>query len=493
MVNLSHPKTYVKKQQILSMSKIIRSRQTKIVATLGPASSTEEVIRKLYLTGVDMFRLNFSHGTHEDHKPRLTIIRNLEQEFGRPIGILADLQGPKNRIGKFKDGKISLTEGQTIRLDLDETPGDETRVNLPHPEVIAAMKPGSIILLDDGKVRMEIVEQGKDYLVGKIISGRSLSNNKGFNIPGVIIPGSSLTDKDRRDLAAALEMGVDWIAQSFVQTPEDVAEAKKLIGGRAALMIKIEKPSAVEYFEQMLVLADGVMLARGDLGVEIPPEEVPVVQKKIVRTTRYAGKPIVVATQMLESMIENAAPTRAEASDVATAVFDGTDAIMLSAETASGQYPMEAVQIMDRICQRVERDELYRSLINADHPDARNNDASDAITVAADQVAHDIKASCIVTYTTSGSTALRAVRQRPAMKVVCLSQNLSTARRLAVSYGVHAIHVAEVNTFGDAVSLAQKQVFEDGIAPKGQRFVMTAGVPFGTPGSTNILRVAWVE
>jgi pyruvate kinase len=272
-----------------------------------------------------------------------------------------------------------------------------------------------------------------------------------------------------------------------------VAEAKKLIAGRAALMIKIEKPSAVEHFEEMLTLADGVMLARGDLGVEIPPEEVPVVQKKIVRMVRYSGKPIVVATQMLESMIENASPTRAEASDVATAVFDGTDAVMLSAETASGQYPFEAVQIMDRICQRVEKDDLYRSIMNADHPDAMNDDASDAISVAADQVAHDIKAACIVTYTTSGSTALRAVRQRPSMKVVCLSQNLSTARRLAVSYGVHAIQVDEIHDFTEAVTLAQKRVFEDGLAAKGTRFVMTAGVPFGTPGSTNILRVAWVE
>lgn len=475
------------------MTNLIRPRQTKIVATMGPASSSEEVIRKLYLAGVDMFRLNFSHGTHEDHQARLNIIRGLETEFKRPIGILADLQGPKNRIGKFKGGKIALTAGQTIRLDLDATEGDETRVNLPHPEVIAAMYPGSIILLDDGKVKMEIIEQGSDFLVGKIISGRTLSDKKGFNIPGVILPVSSLTDKDRRDLDAALAMGVDWIAQSFVQTPEDVAEAKKLIAGRAALMVKIEKPSAVERFDEILTLADGVMLARGDLGVEIPPEEVPVVQKKIVRKVRYSGKPIVVATQMLESMIESAAPTRAEASDVATAVFDGTDAVMLSAETASGQYPFEAVQIMDRICQRVEKDELYRSIMNADQFDASNDDASDAITVAADQVAHDIHAACIVTYTTSGSTALRAVRQRPAMKVVCLSQNLSTARRLAVSYGVYAIHVEEVGTFGDAVELAQKRVASENLAAKGTRFVMTAGVPFGTPGSTNILRVAWVE
>jgi pyruvate kinase len=475
------------------MTKIIRSRQTKIVATLGPASASEEIIRKLFLAGVDVFRLNFSHGEHSDHQSRVDIIRKVEQETGRPIGIIGDLQGPKLRVGKFKDGKISLTAGQKIRLDLSSELGDETRVNLPHPEVIAAMKPGSFILLDDGKVRMEIVEQGPDYLVGQIISGRALSNNKGFNVPGVVLPISPLTPKDRIDLEAAIGMGVDWIAQSFVQRPEDVAEAKQLIAGRAALLIKIEKPSALEYLDQMIALADGVMLARGDLGVEIPPEEVPIVQKKVVRAVRFAGKPIVVATQMLESMIENPSPTRAEANDVATAVFDGTDAVMLSAETAAGQYPLEAVQIMDRICRRVEQDELYRSLIDADHPNARQNDASDAITIAADQVAHDLKASCIVTYTTSGSTALRAVRQRPAMKVVVMTQNIATARRLAVSYGVHAIEVHEAKSFSDAVLIAQHRVGEEEVAKKGDRFVMTAGVPFGTPGSTNILRVAWVE
>lgn len=472
---------------------VIRNRQTKILATLGPASTSPEIIEQLFLDGVDVFRLNFSHGEHKDHKARLDIIRSLEEKHGKPIGVVADLQGPKLRVGKFRDGKIALTAGQVIRLDLDETPGDEKRVNLPHPEVIGTLKKGSVILLDDGKVRMEIIDGGPDHLMGKIVAGRTLSNNKGFNVPGVILPISALTEKDRRDLDAALDMGVDWIAQSFVQRPEDVAEAKKLINGRAALMIKLEKPSCLDYLDEMIALADGVMLARGDLGVEIPPEEVPVVQKRVVRAVRYAGKPIVVATQMLESMIENPAPTRAEASDVATAVFDGADAVMLSAETAAGQYPREAVQIMNRICHRVESDSIYRQLVDAEHPDAMGNDASDAISIAADQVAHDIKAACITTYTTSGSTALRAVRQRPAMKVLCLTQKRSTARRLTLSYGVHPLEVEEVETFAEAVQLAQKRVSEQGLGEKGQRFVMTAGVPFGTPGSTNILRVAWVE
>lgn len=475
------------------MTAIIRPRQTKIVATLGPASNSQEMIRKLFHAGVDMFRLNFSHGEHKDHAERVAFIRQVEQETGRPIAILGDMQGPKLRVGRFKDGKIDLTVGQKIRLDLDPELGDGTRVNLPHPEVIDTMPVGSFILLDDGKVRMEIVDKGDGFLVGQIIAGRTLSNNKGFNVPGVVLPIAALTPKDRVDLEAALGMGVDWIAQSFVQKPEDVMEARKLIAGRAALMIKLEKPSALQYLDQMIAQADGVMLARGDLGVEIPPEEVPLAQKRVVRAVRYAGKPIVVATQMMESMIENPSPTRAEANDVATAIFDGTDAVMLSAETAAGQYPIEAVQMMDRICTRVERDEMYRSIMNADHPDARHNDAGDAITIAADQVAHDLQAACIVTYTTSGTTALRAVRQRPAMKVVCLTQNLTTARRLAVSYGIHALPIEVVTTFSDAVKLAQQRVGAEGLAKKGERFVMTAGVPFGTPGSTNILRVAWVE
>ncbi|HNQ92331.1 MAG TPA: pyruvate kinase [Alphaproteobacteria bacterium] len=475
------------------MGKIIRERQTKIVATLGPASNTEEMIRKLFETGVDVFRLNFSHGEHKDHADRVKMIRNVEKETGRPIAIIADMQGPKLRVGRFKEGKIELKVGQRIRLDLSTELGDETRVNLPHPEVINSMTIGSHILLDDGKVRMEIVERGDGFLVGEIKAGRTLSNNKGFNVPGVILPIAALTPKDRIDLEAALGMGVDWIAQSFVQKPEDVIEAKKLIAGRAALMIKLEKPSALQYLDEMIAEADGVMLARGDLGVEIPPEEVPIAQKKVVRAVRFAGKPIVVATQMLESMIENPAPTRAEAGDVATAVFDGTDAVMLSAETAAGQYPLEAVQIMDRICKRVEKDEMYRKLIDADHPNANTNDASDAITIAADQVAKDIHASCIVTYTTSGGTALRAVRQRPAMRVVCMTQNLATARRLAVSYGVYGLEIEGVDTFADAVKVAQQRIGQEGVAKKGERFVMTAGVPFGTPGSTNILRVAWVD
>jgi len=469
-----------------------RRRRTKIVATLGPASATAEMIRALYVAGVDVFRLNFSHGSHDDHAARVKTLRALEQEFSKPVGILADMQGPKLRIGKFKNSSIDLHAGMKIKLDLDDADGDETRVNLPHPEIIKALDKDAMILMDDGKVRMRIVEKGKKFLLAEVISGTKISDNKGLNVPNTILPIAALTEKDRRDLSAALDMGVDWIAQSFVQRPEDVAEAKKLIEGRAALMAKIEKPSALENFDAILDLVDGIMVARGDLGVECPPEDVPAIQKRIVRKVRHAGKPIIVATQMLESMIESPSPTRAEASDVATAVYDGTDAVMLSAETAAGKYPVEAVTIMNRICEKTEADETYHRIINSDRPDIES-DAADAITAAAHQVAHTIRAACVVNYTTSGSTTLRMARQRPAVPIMCLTQNNNVAHRLCLSYGVHAIHVTDVTDTGSAVRKASALAIAQGLAKKGDRLVLTAGVPFGTPGSTNVLRVAWVE
>ncbi|MCI5061095.1 MAG: pyruvate kinase [Alphaproteobacteria bacterium] len=474
------------------MTKIRRFRQTKIVATLGPASGDPDMMRRLFESGVDVFRLNFSHGTHAAHQKNVETARALEKEFGQPVALLADLQGPKLRIGKFKDGKIALKAGQQIRFDLEEALGDETRVQLPHPEVMEVLEVGSEILLDDGKVRVVIEEKGKGYLSAQVKAGDVLSDHKGFNVPGVLLPIAALTDKDKADLEAAASMGVDWIAQSFVQKPEDLVETKKLIGGRAALMAKIEKPSALEHIGDIIELCDGIMLARGDLGVEIPPENVPAVQKRIVRQVRHAGKPIIVATQMLESMVSNARPTRAEASDVATAVYDGADAVMLSAETAVGQYPVEAVSIMNRICEKTEIDSTYRRIVDADHPEVEE-DASDAITVAATYVAEDIRAACIVNYTTSGSTVLRTVRQRPDVPILCLTQSLQAARRLVLSFGVRTYHITDVNSFAETVEKAVSFVKDKGFAQVGDKIVLTAGVPFGVKGTTNVLRIADVE
>ncbi|WP_448190060.1 pyruvate kinase [Azospirillum sp. sgz301742] len=473
-------------------SPIRRFRLTKIVATLGPSSSTPEMIRTLFETGVDMFRLNFSHGSHDDHGARVKAIRALEKETGRPIAIMADLQGPKLRLGKFANGPVELTAGQSFRLDLSKEPGDTTRVGMPHPEIFAALEPEAELLLDDGKVRLRVVSCSPEHADTIVVSGTRLSDRKGVNVPGVVLPLSPLTDKDREDLVFALDQGVDWVALSFVQRPEDVAEARKLIAGRAALLSKMEKPQAIDHLDQIIELSDGLMVARGDLGVELPAEDVPSIQKRIVRDSRRAGKPVIVATQMLESMVSAPAPTRAEASDVATAVYDGADAVMLSAETASGAYPVEAVSMMDRIARRVEQDPLYRTIMDAQHPDPQQT-AADAITAAARQVAHTIEAAAIVTYTTSGSTTLRAARERPEVPILCLTSSPETARRLVIAYGVHSVQTEDVDNFSEMVQKAARIAHDDGLAAEGQRLVITAGVPFGTPGNTNILRIAWVE
>lgn len=471
-----------------------RSRQTKIIATLGPASSTKEMVRALYDAGADIFRLNFSHGVHEDHQKRLNLIREIEKETGRPIGVFADLQGPKLRLGVFKDSAIDVEKGHRIRLDLDPTPGDLTRVNLPHPEIIDVLQVGHDVLLDDGKVHLHVVEKGADFVVTEVIAGKRLSDRKGVNLPNSLLKVSVLTPKDLRDLEAAIGMGVDWIALSFVQTAQDVADARKIIGDRCKIIAKLERPSAIhaDHLQGIIDLTDAVMLARGDLGVEIPAEKVPAVQKRVVRACRTSGKPVIIATQMLESMISSPRPTRAEASDVATAIYDGTDAIMLSAETASGDYPLEAVSIMNKIAADVENDELYRKIMDAEHPDPDKN-PSDAITNAASMVSDTVGAAAIVNFTMSGSTALRTARERPRVPVICLTEHTQVARRMQLSYGVYSVHTGDIDNFGDMVKIAVETARDHKIASVGQRIVITAGVPFGTPGATNILRVAWVE
>lgn len=469
-----------------------RARKTKIVATLGPASSTAGTIRALYDAGADVFRLNFSHGNHEDHAKRLQLIRAMEKDCGKPIGVFADLQGPKLRLGVFKDGGVDIVKGQRVTLDSNPAEGDGTRVHLPHPEIIKALQVGSEVLLDDGKVCLRVVEKGADSVTTEVVAGKRLMDRKGVNLPDVILDVSPLTEKDRRDLVAALDMGVDWIALSFVQRPSDVEEARKLIGDRAKIIVKLEKPSAIAWVEEIISLADAVMLARGDLGVEIPPEKVPSVQKRVVRVAREQGKPVIIATQMLESMISAPRPTRAEASDVATAIYDGADAVMLSAETASGEYPLEAVAIMDKIAQSVEADELYRKIMDAEHPDPHSTSA-DAITAAATNVAEVIGAAAIVNYTMSGSTALRTARERPAVPILCLTNREPVARRLQLSYGVYAVMTEDIDNFGDMVKKACELARAHRVAESGQSLVVTAGVPFGTPGNTNILRVAQVD
>jgi pyruvate kinase len=473
---------------ISSSPMLRRQRQTKIVSTLGPASSSLEMIRALFVAGVDTFRLNFSHGSHEDHGMRYRLVRQVEEEFGRPVGIFADLQGPKLRLGQFEGGFINVSSGHQLWLDSDKTPGGPDRVYLPHPEIITALNVGDPLLVDDGKVQLKVIEKKADAVKVEVVVGQKLMDRKGINIPATLIQMSVLTDKDRKDMAFALDLGVDWIALSFVQRPEDITEARALIGDRAGIIAKIEKPMAIDSLEGIVALTDAVMLARGDLGVEIPAEQVPVVQKRACQIVRDAGKPLIIATQMLESMINSPTPTRAEASDVATAVFDGADAVMTSAETASGEFPLEAVTFMDKVARTVESSSVYADMMARRHPQTEHT-VSNAITTAAYHVAGLIDAKAIATFSTSGQTALRMVRERPNIPVICLSPDQQVVRRLALSFGANPVLVTAMDKFDDLITLARQTVLQHRFAGPGETLVITAGELHGKTGKTNTLRV----
>lgn len=472
-----------------------RRRKAKIVATLGPASSSAEVIRQLFDSGVDVFRLNFSHGTHEDHAELHRIIREIERETGRPIGILADIQGPKLRLGEFSEKSVLLTEGSRFRLDMEQKPGDQHRAELPHPEIFAALKPGSELLINDGRVKLKVLECDKEHAITEVLVRGDLSSHKGVNVPGVILPISVITEKDHEDILYALGLGVDWIAQSFVQQPEDVRQLRALVGDDISIMVKLEKPSALDHLDEILALCDGAMAARGDLGVELPPEQVPVAQKEIIRRCRRMGKPVVIATHMLDSMVHAPVPTRAEASDVATAVYDGADAVMLSAESAAGDYPVESVRMMDSIVHAVEQDSLYGNILDAQRPPPETT-AADAICNSLQSIAGILSSSVTVTYTTSGSTALRAARERPRAPILSITPEIATARHLAMAWGVHAVVLDVANASAELLEVieAAKQIaVQQEFATSGQAIIIAAGIPFGISGTTNTLHVATIE
>jgi pyruvate kinase len=469
-----------------------RQRHGKIIATLGPASSDLATIRALFDAGADVFRLNFSHGTHAQHKERLDLIRKIEQEVGRPIAVLMDLQGPKLRVGTFAAGPVTLVPGEAFRLDLDATPGDGSRVCMPHPEIFAVLRPGHELLLDDGKLRLRVTACGERHADTVVVTGGVLSERKGVNVPSALLPISALTPKDRQDLDFGLGLGVDWVALSFVQRPEDVQELRDIVNGRAGVLSKLEKPAAIERLQAIVALSDAVMVARGDLGVEMPAEQVPSIQKRIVRACRQAGKPVVVATQMLESMINAPVPTRAEASDVATAVYDGVDAVMLSAESASGRYPREAVAVMDAIISEVEADPYCQTVVDASGfaPQAT---LGDAICASLRRTAELLNVASIVTFTRSGATSLRAARERPTVPIISVTPDLDTARRLAIARGVHSVHVpADVNDVPGMVQAASALAQQEGHAAPGAFIVIAAGMPFGKAGSTNLLHIAQI-
>lgn len=470
-----------------------RNRKVKILATLGPASSDEAMIEKLHLAGADLFRINMSHASHDVMRTLISRIRSVEARIGRPIGILADLQGPKLRVGKFADVKVTLTPGQTFTLDNNDEPGNEHRVFLPHPEILTSVQPGHRLLIDDGKLMLRAEKCDGQSIVTTVVSGTSISDRKGISLPDTLLGVGVLTDKDRTDLDAVLATNeVDWVALSFVQRPEDLVEVRNISGGKVGLMSKIEKPQAIERIDEIIALSDALMVARGDLGVEMPLETVPGLQKQLIRACRRAGKPVVVATQMLESMITAPVPTRAEVSDVATAVFEGADAVMLSAESASGAYPVEAVATMASVAHTVERDPHYSGIIYAQRAQPEATGA-DAISLAARQIAETLQLNAIVTFTSSGATGLRAARERPQVPILALSPKIETARRLSVVWGLHCVVTSDAKSLEEMVDRACQITVAEEFAKPGERIIISAGVPLGTPGSTNMVRIAYIS
>jgi len=465
-----------------------RRRNAKIIGTLGPSSRDLTTIRRLFDAGIDVFRLNFSHGTHEDHARTHAIVRQVEKDCGRPIGILADLQGPKLRVGEFANKSETLVPGEQFTLDQDPTPGTRHRAPLLHPEIFAALSKGSQLLINDGKIRLKVLEFTEESAITEIVVGGEISANKGVNVPDLCLPISPLTDKDRRDLDYALDLGVDWVAMSFVQRADDMVELRSLVKRRAAIMAKLERPSAIEHLEDIVSLSDGVMIARGDLGVELPQERVPVLQKQILRKARQEGKPVVVATQMLESMIHSPVPTRAESSDIATAIYDSADAVMLSAETAAGSYPVEAATAMNRIIIEVERDPYYRKHVDASMPTPIDT-VADAISLSLRHITSVLPLAATFTFTESGFSSFRAARERPEASVIGCTPNIETARRLALVWGVHAVMSEATNSVDEMVEKAIRLTLSEGFGEIGEIIAITAGMPFGRTGTTNMLRL----
>lgn len=468
-----------------------RNRKVKIVATLGPVSMDESMIEKLYCSGADVFRINMSHTSHELLQKLVANIRAVEKRQKRPIGILIDLQGPKLRVGKFAQGKVALTIGQDFILDRCEDLGDERRVFLPHPEIFAAVQVGHRLLIDDGRLELLVKEIQDSALICEVVAGQAISDRKGVSLPDTVLGVGAMTPKDRADLEAALGLPIDWVALSFIQRPEDIADVRQVVRGKVAVLAKIEKPQAVERLEEIVEAADAIMVARGDLGVEMPLETVPSIQMEIIKLCRGAGKPVVVATQMLESMINAPVPTRAEVSDVATAVYAGADAVMLSAESAAGAYPEQAVQTMDRIATHIECDHNYHVMMQAQHPEPEPTGA-DAISLAARSIAQTLNLAVIVAYTASGTTGVRASRERPLTPIIALSPVVETARRLSLVWGLHCVVSADAHDLDDMVDRAARIAFTEGFCTAGERIIITAGVPLGTPGATNMLRIAYI-
>lgn len=471
-----------------------QNTNTKILATIGPTTATKEILSKLIDAGADAFRFNFSHGTHEEHKERYNIVRELSFKKGRHVSIVADMQGPKLRVGTFQNGSVTLKKGQTFTLDLENLPGDETRVNLPHKEIFEAVKTKDKLLLNDGNIVLEVINKDLSHISTKVLVGGVLSDHKGVNLPNITLSISALTQKDKKDLKFALDLGVDWISLSFVQKAQDVKDAKAIIGNRALIISKLEKPSAIDELDEIIALSDAIMVARGDLGVECPIETVPVLQKKIIAACRKHSKPVIVATQMLESMIKSPTPTRAEVSDVATAVYDMADTVMLSAETAVGQYPVESVEMMHHIIERVENDPYFINCTTQNESHVCELESL-GITYAAKELSEVLpNVAAIVTFTNSGFTTFSMAKERPDLPIVAITPHQSVASRMGIVWGVQAAVDPEVFKNFDAIeSIASKHVKALGYGKKGDYIIATAGYPFGKTLMTNLLHTIKIK
>ncbi|MDX2244660.1 MAG: pyruvate kinase [Leptolyngbyaceae cyanobacterium bins.302] len=463
-------------------------RRTKIVATIGPATSNPDVLRALIEAGATTLRLNFSHGTHEDHQRSIRLIRQTSFELNQPVGILQDLQGPKIRLGRFADGSIVLKKGDRFVLTSNMMTGTQEMSCVTYEPLADEVPEGAVILLDDGRVEMRVeeVKSAARELHCEVVVGGVLSNNKGVNFPGVYLSIKALTDKDRKDLTFGLDQGVDWVALSFVRNPNDVLEIKELIsaaGKQVPVIVKIEKHEAIEEMEAILSISDGVMVARGDLGVELPAEDVPILQKRLILTANRMGIPVITATQMLDSMVHSPRPTRAEVSDVANAILDGTDAVMLSNETAVGKYPIEAVSTMAQIALRIEQEPLKRSLGTS------GRSIPNAISEAVGNIAEQLGAAAIMTLTKTGATARNVSKFRPQKPILAVTPHVDVARQLQLVWGVKPLLVLDLPSTGQTFQAAVNVAQEKELLQEGDLIVMTAGTLQGVSGSTDLIKV----
>lgn len=471
-------------------------RKTKIVCTLGPATDNEEIMKQLMLEGMNVARCNFSHGIHEDHKKRMDMVKKVRSEVNKPVAILLDTKGPEVRVKQFKDGRVTLQEGQLFCLTAEEVEGTQEKVSVTYNRLYEDLEPGMKVLIDDGLIEMRVEKVEQADIVCRVINGGVVSNNKGINIPDVKLSMPYLSERDREDILFGITQDVDFIAASFVQKKDDVMQLRKLLdknGGEGIKIIsKIENMQGVENIDEIIEASDGIMIARGDMGVEIPYEEVPVIQKMIIKKVYEVGKQVITATQMLESMIKNPRPTRAEATDIANAVYDGTSAIMLSGETAAGAYPIEAVKTMVRIAERTEQDIDYRKRF-FNHDRKANPDVTDAICHATCTTAHDLNARAIVTVTKSGNSARMISRYRPASDIIGCATSEKVCRQLNLGWGIIPIQLNEEKDVFELFDKAMIAAKKMKLLENGDLTVVTSGVPIGISGTTNMIKVQYVQ